>query len=96
MEFPFTDFKRGWLYNLCSVSLNGVIQGVTPCRFTVNNVTEEYAVHIFTYATLIILAADTPVTSGKIYQTTRSRVKEDFNIHGREVSVLKFKFLVQN
>ena len=72
-----------------------VFRSVTPCRLTVNNVAEEYAAHIFTSATLTILAADTPATSGKIYQTTRRCIK-DFNIHGREVSVLKFKFLVQN
>jgi hypothetical protein len=63
---------------------------------TINNDAEEYAAHIFTSATVIILAADTHATTGKIYQTTRRHIKEDFNIHGREVSVLKFKFLVQN
>lgn len=69
---------------------------MTPCLLTVNNVAEENAAHIFTLATLIILEAGNLVTSGKIYQTTRRRIKEDFNIHGREVSVLEFKFLVQN
>lgn len=80
---------------MCSVYLNDGIRGVTLCRFTVNNVTEEYAVHIFISATLTILAADTPLTSGKIYQTTRSRVKEDFNIHGSEVSVLSLNSLFE-
>jgi hypothetical protein len=51
---------------------------------------------VFTYPTLTILAAIIPATSEKIYQTTRRRIKEDCNIHGREVSVLKFKLLVQN
>jgi hypothetical protein len=73
-----------------------VFGGVTPCRLTFNNVAEEYAVHIFIFTTLTILVSDTPATPGKIYQTTRRHIKEDFYIHCREVSVLKFKFLVQN
>jgi len=72
-----------------------VFRGVTPCRLAVNNVAEEYAAHIVTSAILTILAADTSTTSGKIYQNTWRCIKEDFNIHGREFSVLKFNFLVQ-
>jgi hypothetical protein len=70
--------------------------GVTPCRLTVNNVLEKYVAHIFTSATLTILTA-APLQlrrrSTKLHDVT---FKEDFHIHGREHSVLKYKILVHD